>query len=109
MSENAPINVPAEVAETLEYIQENGPCNMFDRHCVQVEADQMSAYSTVVWLEDHKDAYGSLIINGWEAEDASSDVVVYDNEDTPDDVVVYDNMELEDDNEQIDSIGGIGR
>jgi hypothetical protein len=97
MSENAPINVPAEVAYALEFIRESGRCNMFDRRCVQAVASESNEYATVVWLEDHKDEYGSLIINGWEAEDE------------PDDVVVCDNMELEDENEQIDSAGGIGR
>lgn len=62
------VKVPTVVLETLEAIRRSGETNMLDRPRVQVIADRMEAYETVVWLEDNKKLYAQGIFEGFEAE-----------------------------------------
>jgi len=63
------VKVPAKVLEQIMAIRDSGETNMLDRNMVQVIADRENYYELVVWIEDHKDEYGTGIFRGFEAED----------------------------------------
>lgn len=70
---NERVRLPIVVAEQLEEVRRDGRCNMLDRDCVQVVADDLGLYELVVWIEEHKGEYGRLILQGFDVEaDAAS-------------------------------------
>lgn len=64
------VRLPSEVAGQLDEVRQDGRCNMLDRPCVQVVADDLGHYELVLWIEDHQREYGWLILEGFEVEDA---------------------------------------
>lgn len=63
------MKAPRAVVEAIEDIRQSARCNMLDRNCVQVEADRIGAYATVIWIEDVGRGYGRAIMEGLEAEE----------------------------------------
>lgn len=67
---NERVRLPGEVAEQLEEVRQDGRCNMLDRPCVQVVADDLGHDELVLWIEDNPRDYGRMILEGFEVEDA---------------------------------------
>lgn len=65
------VRLPATVAEQLEEVRRGGLCNMLDRPCVHEVADDLGHHELVVWIEEHRREYGSLILRGFEVEPVS--------------------------------------
>lgn len=63
------IKVPQHVIDHFIEIRESGACNMFDRHCVQYEANDREFYDLVILCEDKRD-YQDLLFNNIEVEES---------------------------------------
>ena len=53
--------IDQEVIDQAEEIRQAGPVNMMDRVGVQQEAHERGSYSLVVWIEDNRGDYLSLL------------------------------------------------
>jgi len=65
--------VPREVLEGIEAVRESGRTNMLDRRMVQVVADELEFFATVLWLEDNGPAYARGLFHGFEPVDEPYD------------------------------------
>ena len=63
------IKIPRAAYEGILAVRETGRTNMFDRPMVQVIANELEFYATVLWLEDNPKEYGLGIIRGFEPMD----------------------------------------
>lgn len=73
MSEGDPVIVPADVLEGLEVVRRYSAINMSDPRMVQDKAMRLGLLATVVWIEEHKEAYARGIFDGFEAEDDTAE------------------------------------
>lgn len=55
------IEIPREVAETLEEIRQSGETNMWDFDTVLYLADERGAHGAVAWLKKHRAAYPDIL------------------------------------------------
>lgn len=94
-------------------VRDSGICNMFDRDCVQQVALSKNFVDLVMWIQDHKRAYGQLLeaVNEYlasDVEDDDEDWSLADDEDFEFDedetleIAGYEDWEIEDDDEDAD-------
>jgi hypothetical protein len=63
MTSQQPV-VPEIVARQLAIIRQEGRCNMLDRPCVQVRANQLEFYELVCYTVDNPKEYTSIVFLG---------------------------------------------
>ncbi len=57
-------DVKDKIIEGIKFVRNTGLTNMFDCHCVQRLAFDNGYYELVNFIEEHKGAYGHLILTG---------------------------------------------
>ena len=62
-------NTKEKILEGVKYVQQTGITNMFDSTMVQRIAFDNGYYELVNFIEEHKKAYGHLILTGEFPED----------------------------------------
>ena len=55
------IKVPKKVLEGIEIVRNTGRTNMLDFNAVQVIANELDLYETVIWMEDHKRDWSKVV------------------------------------------------
>lgn len=78
MTKTTKPTMPRIVADQLEEIRQSGRINMMNRNDAQVTANDMGFYAAVVWLEDNKKHYATLLFEGREAFE-----IIEDEDDSP--------------------------
>lgn len=66
---NAKVKAPRAVIDGIESVRLTGRTNMLDRQTVQVIANELELWETVLWLEDHPKEYANGLFHGFEAEE----------------------------------------
>ena len=56
------MTIPTEVIEQAEKVRKLGVSNMTDRNGVQVAANDEGFYALVMWIEDNRSDYISLLM-----------------------------------------------
>jgi hypothetical protein len=56
-----PLVIETEIFEQLEQVRQDGGTNMMDRQGVQVIANEMSLYALVVYAEDARHTWGTVL------------------------------------------------
>jgi ABC-type Na+ transport system ATPase subunit NatA len=54
------------VKEQILAVRDSGRTNMFDSHMVQQIANEMDFFELVIYIEEHRKAYGHFILTGEE-------------------------------------------
>lgn len=62
MAEGVRVKVPKKVIEGIETVRNTGRTNMLDFNAVQVIANELELYETVVYMEEHKREWVKVLL-----------------------------------------------
>lgn len=69
MEDNVRVKVPQKVMDGIAAIRDTGRTNMLDFNVVQVIANELELYETVVWMEEHKREWAKVLFGLTEVTD----------------------------------------
>jgi len=62
VAEDVRVKVPKKVIEGIETVRNTGRTNMLDFNAVQVIANELELYETVVYMEEHKREWVKVLL-----------------------------------------------